>query len=143
MGVSADAPFVDSVYKLVEYEGRPVLKLSPAKMTAPGPKQVFRMAGFEGDVVSLRDEPAPEGAEPLLEPVMEAGRRVGPSPGLEASRGRFETDLAALPAEVRRLRGPRAFQASVSEQLGELTVRVRRDLYRSRPRRRPAMRPPP
>src|SRR3990170_9130694 len=31
VGVSADAPFVDSVYKLVEYDGRPGLKLSAGK----------------------------------------------------------------------------------------------------------------
>ena len=42
LGVSADAPYVDAVYKLVEFDGRPVLKLSPAKATAPGRKQVWR-----------------------------------------------------------------------------------------------------
>ena len=42
MGVSADAPFVDSVYKLVDIDGRPVLKLSAGKATAPGRKQVWR-----------------------------------------------------------------------------------------------------
>ena len=36
MGVSADAPYVDSVYKLVEYDGRPVMKLSSAKVSPPG-----------------------------------------------------------------------------------------------------------
>jgi nicotinate phosphoribosyltransferase len=76
VGVSADAPFVDSVYKLVEYDGQPVLKLSAGKATAPGSKQVFR--GPDGDVVALRSEPVPDGHEPLLVPVMEAGRRTGP-----------------------------------------------------------------
>jgi len=33
MGVSADAPYLDSVYKLVAYGGRPVMKLSPGKAT--------------------------------------------------------------------------------------------------------------
>ena len=51
MGVSADAPFVDSVYKLVDFDGRPVLKLSAGKATAPGRKQVWR--GPDGDVLSL------------------------------------------------------------------------------------------
>ena len=36
LGVSADAPYVDSVYKLVEYDGGPVMKLSPEKVTSPG-----------------------------------------------------------------------------------------------------------
>ena len=64
MGVSADAPYVDSVYKLTEYDGEPKLKLSSAKATAPGRKQVWRSAA--GDLLTLRDEPGPEAAEPLL-----------------------------------------------------------------------------
>ena len=35
MGVSADAPFVDSVYKLTEFDGRPTLKLSSGKASPP------------------------------------------------------------------------------------------------------------
>ena len=73
MGVSADAPYVDSVYKLVDIDGRPVLKLSAGKATAPGRKQVWR--GHAGDVLALRDEPGVTGAEPLLEPVMRDGVR--------------------------------------------------------------------
>ena len=42
LGVSADAPYLDSAYKLVEYMSRPVLKLSADKQTLPGCKQVFR-----------------------------------------------------------------------------------------------------
>ena len=57
LGVSADAPYVDAVYKLVEFDGRPVLKLSPAKATAPGRKQVWR--GPSEDVIGLRDERRP------------------------------------------------------------------------------------
>ena len=55
MGVSADAPFLDSAYKLVTYAGRPVMKLSPGKATAPGAKQVYR--GPDGDVITLRENP--------------------------------------------------------------------------------------
>jgi nicotinate phosphoribosyltransferase len=38
LGVSADAPALDSAYKLVSYGARPVMKLSPGKATLPGPK---------------------------------------------------------------------------------------------------------
>ena len=37
MGVSADAPFLDSAYKLVTYAGRPVMKLSSGKAPRPAP----------------------------------------------------------------------------------------------------------
>ncbi len=60
IGVSADAPYVDSVYKLVEYDGRPVLKLSAAKATAPGSQA--GVPGLGGDVIALRNEPVPDGA---------------------------------------------------------------------------------
>lgn len=46
VGTSADAPYLDSAYKLVEYDQRPVLKLSEGKATAPGCKQVFRRNGM-------------------------------------------------------------------------------------------------
>jgi nicotinate phosphoribosyltransferase len=54
--VSADAPYIDLVYKLVAFDGRPVLKLSSGKATLPGPKQVWRRIErglFAGDVVEL------------------------------------------------------------------------------------------
>ncbi len=44
-GDSADAPYRDSAYKMVEYDGRPVRKLSSVNVTAPGPAQVFRPWG--------------------------------------------------------------------------------------------------
>ena len=48
MGVSADAPCLDSAYKLVAYACLPVMKLSPGKVSQPGAKQVYRGPG--GDI---------------------------------------------------------------------------------------------
>ena len=42
VGVSADAPYCDMVYKMVCYGSRPVMKLSAGKASLPGGKQVFR-----------------------------------------------------------------------------------------------------
>ncbi len=123
MGTSADAPYLDSVYKLVEFDGRPVLKLSAQKATLPGRKQVFRGPG--GDVIALRDEPPPEGSEPLLVPVMREGRRLGPPPTLEEARDRFRRDLEALPERARRLANPEPPRAKVSPALQALTGEVR------------------
>ncbi|MDH3034192.1 nicotinate phosphoribosyltransferase [Streptomyces sp. TRM75561] len=123
-GVSADAPYLDSAYKLVEYEGRPVMKLSSAKVTAPAPKQVFRGLGC-ADVIGLTDERPPAGAEPLLETVMRDGRRTGPRATLGEYRDRLAADLDALPPAARRIRGPVAPHPAVSERLRDLTARVR------------------
>src|SRR5436190_7311551 len=77
MGVSADAPYLDTVYKLVDYDGRPAMKLSAAKATPPGAKQIWRSGGDEGDLLGLRTERPPAfGWQPLLEPVMREGRRA-------------------------------------------------------------------
>ena len=132
MGVSADAPYLDTAYKLVEYAGRPVVKLSPQKVSAPGAKQVFRIQGAEGiraDVIGLRDEPAPEAAEPLLRQAMEGGRRTEPSAGdagaIERARVAFEADLATLPEPSRDLRRPRPVKVRFSEPLQRLAERTR------------------
>ncbi|MGZ4155318.1 MAG: nicotinate phosphoribosyltransferase [Actinomycetota bacterium] len=128
VGVSADAPYLDSVYKLVEFDGRPVLKLSEDKATEPGRKQVFR--GPSGDVVGLREEPRPERSEPMLMPVMRDGRRTGPRRDLEVARHLFEADLVRLPDEARQLRDPVAPQPAFSEALQRLTDETRAEALR-------------
>ncbi|MGW7363520.1 nicotinate phosphoribosyltransferase [Streptomyces sp. NPDC054841] len=125
VGVSADAPYLDSAYKMVEYDGRPVMKLSSAKVTAPGPKQVFRRVGY-ADVVGLADEQPPDDGRPLLEPVMRNGQRTGKSSTLDESRERFAADLAELPKEARRIRAPVAPRATASGRLSALTDQIRR-----------------
>lgn len=117
MGVSADAPYLDTVYKLVDYEGAPVTKLSAGKFHEPGRKQVFRGPEPSGDVLGLRDEPAPEGAVPLLEPVMVGGRRLAPPEGPRAARARFERDLAGLPGSALGLHHPVPPPVGISERL--------------------------
>ncbi|NKQ51840.1 nicotinate phosphoribosyltransferase [Amycolatopsis sp. K13G38] len=125
VGVSADAPALDSAYKLVEYAGRPVMKLSSGKATLPGAKQVFRTAPGEPDVLASRDEPVPRGHRPLLVPVMRNGRRLRGSDSLADARRRFERDLRWLPESARRLRGPRPVEVRRSAHLEDLTARVR------------------
>jgi nicotinate phosphoribosyltransferase len=128
MGVSADAPFVDSVYKLVVYDGRPVLKLSADKATLPGEKQVYRTA--EGDTIALRDEPPPPDAQPLLLKVIEGGRRAAGPDTLEAMRARFEADIATAPDAAKRLVGADPVVALPSRSLEQLASRVREDALR-------------
>lgn len=123
LAVSSDAPYLDSVYKLVEYDGRPVMKLSPGKQTIPGAKQVFRSPGMR-DLLALRDEAGPEGAEKLLERVMSAGRRTSPASSLEDSRGRFESDFAQLPAGLKDLEATGQTIPERSSALKRLTDEV-------------------
>jgi len=119
MGVSADAPYLDSAYKLAEYAGRPMLKTSPGKATMPGCKQVFRSSGPPDsadvrDLIGLRGEPGPAGGQPLLHPVLLAGRRTRPPEPLAAAQARLTADLAALPAGARAITDPVAPTAAYS-----------------------------
>src|SRR5262249_8363441 len=84
LGTSGDAPALGVVYKLVEDDSGPRMKLATGKVTLPGRKQVWRAA--DHDVVSLHDEDVQD-ARPLLRPVMAGGRRLESEP-LDAIRER-------------------------------------------------------
>jgi len=104
MGVSADAPALDIVYKLTEYAGRGRRKQSKGKATQPGAKQVFRVEeGGRGlrDVIARAGEKLP--GRPLLEPVMRQGRRLSPAPALADVRTYARGEIAKLPEAVRAL----------------------------------------
>ena len=121
MNVSADAPSLDMVYKLVRFSSRDILKLSQDKETWVGEKQVLRTrrddGRFGGDVLGLADEPVPSGAEPLLQPVMAGGELLRPHPALAAVRTHCATQLDSLPEELRRLREAGVYEVSYSEAL--------------------------
>jgi nicotinate phosphoribosyltransferase len=125
MGVSEDAPSLESVYKLVEYDGRPVMKLQTGKASTPGPKQVFR--GPTGDVIALRNEAPRAGTEPLLIPVMEGGRRIHHD-SIGAARERFESDLTLLPETLFRIRNPARVDVTLSSAVDALTTSVHKKL---------------
>ncbi|HTZ09731.1 MAG TPA: nicotinate phosphoribosyltransferase, partial [Acidimicrobiales bacterium] len=127
LGTSADAPYLDSAYKLVAVGDRPVMKLSPGKATLPGAKQVFRASGLV-DTIALRHETPPPGSRPLLEPVMAGGRRLvpgtDPARALVAAGRRFRADLDELPPAARALVAPVAPVPARSPALEELTART-------------------
>jgi nicotinate phosphoribosyltransferase len=129
IGVSADAPSLETVYKLVEFAGRPTMKLSEGKQTRPGAKQVYRSRDGTGDLLSERSEPAPPGTSPLLIEVMRGGKRVGPPETISLAADRLVADLAQLPESACMLRSPTVPQVRVSDQLERLTRQVA-DLHR-------------
>ena len=102
------------------------MKLSPGKITEPGAKQVYR--GPAGDVLTLRDEPAPPGHEPLLVPVMRGGQRLAGPEALQVAQHRCAADLAWLSPEAKGLRAAVAMPVTVSSQLAALQERLAREL---------------
>ena len=134
VGTSADYPWLDCVYKMVEYDGRPTIKLSEDKETLVGRKQVFRRLGangmYAGDVIASADEPVPEEADALLTEVMKDGTRTGVPPSLDESRQRCACELERLPAAHRRIRSPDGYPVTVSDVLQARQQRAKRDILR-------------
>jgi len=119
LGVSADAPTLDTVYKLVSYDGRPVRKTSTGKATWPGAKQVWRACDWSEDVVALAEEPPPGvDYQPLLDTVMLDGRRTGAGcRQLPQAKEHFEQQWEELPQSLRRLTDPQRHPVCISAAL--------------------------
>jgi nicotinate phosphoribosyltransferase len=128
----------------------PAIKVSetPEKTINPGHKRVWRLYDRRGrainDLLALEDEePAAQdplllrhpvtaakyrslaqaelsSLEPLLSPVLEAGRRVADLPDIEHMRLSREADVDRLDPGVKRLVNPHIYHVSLSEKLWAL-----------------------
>ena len=127
VGVSADAPWSDMAYKLVLYDGRPVMKLSTGKVSLPGAKQVFRVRDGPGrlshDIIGLDHERFPDG-EALLEQVMSGGVLTSSAVSLDLIKERLAQDLQDLDAGIKSIRQPDEYPVTVSPALEMLRVQV-------------------
>jgi len=126
MGVSADSPYTDIAYKLVQFNGRPIMKLSSGKKTLVAPKQVFRRkknSRLIADTIALRQEML-EG-EPLLRAVMRGGKRTGERETLEAIRGRFKEEFEKLAPATKSIENPQMHPVGISDRLESLQQRVK------------------
>lgn len=139
LATPGDAPHLNLVYKLVEVErgGRvhEAAKLTKAKVTYPGRKQVFRFSGsdqeFTGDRIALASETVSK-AEPLLVEVMRGGKRViKPATTLE-SRERCREGLARLPQRFRQLRRDVVYPVSYSQRLKSLLKKFEKRVRRTK-----------
>ncbi|HLN87103.1 MAG TPA: nicotinate phosphoribosyltransferase [Candidatus Limnocylindrales bacterium] len=129
MGTSADAPWADMSYKLVDYDHRPVLKLSTGKNSWPGKKKIYRQLDDGGklkkDIIVTRQEEVPV-AEPLLQKVMEHGKITTPLPSLNESRSMFLQEFARFPGPFKEIRDPIRYTVDFSPNLQRLRAEVER-----------------
>lgn len=127
LDTSADAPFLDSAYKLEEYRGVARRKRSEGKATWPGRKQVYRHydeAGrMRGDVLTTEDDP--QDGEALLVPIMRNGKRLHRET-LGTARARALAQLERLPEALRSLDAPSTYPVTVSPRLRGLAAEVDR-----------------
>jgi len=138
------------VYKLVEVDGMPKIKVSgdPSKSTIPGKKRVWRVTrpdgSFEMDVIALdgetvvpgaevfdpsqplRHAPIPSGTqlEDLRTVAMESGSRTVASPALPAAAKRAAKQLSCLPEGSLRFMNPHRYRIALSPKLHELRLKL-------------------
>jgi nicotinate phosphoribosyltransferase len=108
-------------YKLVQYAGRPVMKLSAGKATLVEAKQVWRRTvdgQYVEDILALRHEAVElADAQPLLHCVMHAGQLLEPRSTLAAARVWHAAEMAHLPECYRRVRGGEEYPVQLSAGL--------------------------
>ncbi len=104
LGTSADIPYLNGVYKLVEDEKGPRVKLSPGKITLAGKKMLYRVyesGEMVRDIIALHGEEV-EGAEPILVKYIENGRLLEED-SLERGRERFGQSYSTLPDHLKAI----------------------------------------
>jgi nicotinate phosphoribosyltransferase len=132
---------VNGVYKLVEIDSIPTMKLSSSKVTYPGRKQIFRQfengqikadrLGLITEDVWNNDNPKskiqnPKSEQPLLQLVFKQGQRLKPPETLAEIRERTAISVASLPGETRQLDNPISPPVEISEALLALTQKTQK-----------------
>jgi len=128
LATSGDAPAMGAIYKMVELDiggiHRFTSKLSDAKVTFPGAKQVFR--DVARDVIARSGECG--NGEALLRPVILGGRLIEPLPSLEQARCRAARAIANLSPALRELEVTEPWPVIYSRELRALIDQTRRNL---------------
>ena len=127
--VSADLPYLDCAYKLVEYDGKPKMKFSPHKVTLPSKKQIYR--SFENgkikkDIVCSFDEKF-EGT-PILKKYMENGEIVQELPKLEEIKQKAISNFEKLPDELKDINKTVHYLPEISPKLKKLVEEIKEEI---------------
>jgi nicotinate phosphoribosyltransferase len=122
---------INGVYKLVEIEGIPVMKVADRKSTFPGRKQIFRQfqqGQVKGDRLGLiTDSPQPN-EQPLLQQVMKQGKRTALPEDLSTIADRTRHAVLALPDSIRRLHSPSSIEPEQSTTLQALIEQTKQQI---------------
>ena len=129
LDTSADAPYLECAYKLMEYAGTPRFKKSQGKATIPGRKQVFRQFDnrtMAGDVLTIEGDEI-EGT-PLLAKVMSGGKIISRRQDLKEIAAYTRSQLKSLPAHFQRLETTPPYPVKISPVLSRLGQELERRL---------------
>jgi len=135
LATSRDDPTISGVYKLIEYNGRPKIKISEEKLTYPGKKQIYRIYNergiFKEDILMLEDDEVPPNSEALLIPIMEKGNLISKIPQLMEIQQYYLKNMKKLPSEYKTLDEKHVFKLKISKKLRELTNSLTRKYSKS------------
>ncbi|MFX1571667.1 MAG: nicotinate phosphoribosyltransferase [Promethearchaeota archaeon] len=124
LATSRDDPTISGVYKLMEYNGTPRIKISEEKITYPGIKQVYRVYDnnmFKEDILALDNEPAPPNSNALLKPILKNGELIIKLPNLNEIQQFYLENIKRLPKPLKSLEEAQIFKLKISEKLRTLT----------------------
>jgi len=125
LATSRDDPTIAGVYKLIEYNRKPKIKISEDKLTYPGKKQIYRIYNKQGefkeDILTLDIEPVPPNSETLLIPVMKEGILITELPELNNIQQYYNENIEKLPNKFKELDENHIFKVRISKKLSELT----------------------
>ncbi|HEC38013.1 hypothetical protein LCGC14_0515630 [marine sediment metagenome] len=126
---SRDDPTLSGVYKLIEYNNIPRIKISEEKITYPGIKQVYRKFDENGileeDIITIVNEPAPTNSESLLHPIMKNGRLVSNLPEIDEIQRYYFENMKKLSQIYKNLEKVHPFKIKLSKNLMELTNQLK------------------
>ncbi|NXO00912.1 PNCB phosphoribosyltransferase, partial [Rhinopomastus cyanomelas] len=146
-------PSLGCVYKLVEVNGSPCLKLTEdeEKMTIPGTKTIYRLYDAAGhpfmDLMALEEEPLPSAGqelvvrvlgrlgetskvmattvEPLHHTYFRDGQVCEPLPSLLEVKNHVQVSLSKLNPAHSRLHDPQPYPVALTERLHHLLIELR------------------
>lgn len=121
LDTSSDVPYLDCAYKLVEYDGRPTIKLSRKKVTVPYKKQVYRLyrnGRIHKDVITYFDEKVENGVT-LLKLYIENGELVRRLPSLKEIRELSLFNFGRIPETFKSLNQHMTMSPEISQGLVE------------------------
>lgn len=131
LSTSRDEPALGGVYKMVELDGQPKMKLSQDKATYPYCKQVWRSYAedgtFLGDTIGLAAESELHG-EPLLQLVMRNGELLAPLPALTDTQNYARQQIQNLPKVYKAIAAPQTYPVRYSEKLESYKQKLFREL---------------
>jgi nicotinate phosphoribosyltransferase len=114
---------INGVYKLVEIDNIPTVKLSSSKKNYPGCKQIFRKE-IDGKIISDRlgsiEEESLSNERALLQLVMKEGRRIQSPENLEIIRQRTANSVKSLSDRTCDINNPTSVKVEISEALESL-----------------------